>query len=88
MRRLWSARAAYDKRVRSEAAVWRCCGGGSAPDAVQAEQPRHRRSALVREVAFSVTPHRAQARSYEAGYRNRIRRDTGKAITRLIPIGM
>ncbi|MCF8839813.1 hypothetical protein KIP44_16485 [Xanthomonas campestris pv. campestris] len=36
----------------------------------------------------SVTLHRAQARSYEAGYRNRIRRDTGNAITRLIPIGM
>ncbi|MEB1862505.1 hypothetical protein VDR58_03070 [Xanthomonas campestris pv. campestris] len=42
----------------------------------------------MREVAFSVTPHRAQARSYEAGYRNRVRRDTGNAITRLIPIGM
>jgi hypothetical protein len=44
--------------------------------------------ARARDVALSVTLHRAQARSYEAGYRNRIRRDTGKAITRLIPIGM
>ncbi|MEA9849521.1 hypothetical protein, partial [Xanthomonas campestris] len=42
----------------------------------------------ARDAAFSVTLHRAQARSYEAGHRNRIRRDTGKAIARLIPIGM